>query len=60
MKDLKDPKHVLKIESVDDVTALYIFDNFELSSLPSVLVSHSDDLSKLLHEQFGHLNYFSL
>jgi transposase InsO family protein len=39
---------------------LYKFDNFGSSSFPSVFVSHSDDLSKLWHEWFGHLNYLSL
>jgi transposase InsO family protein len=36
---------------------LYKFDNFVSSSFPSVFVAHSDDLSKLWHEWFGHLNY---
>ena len=56
IKDLKDPKHVLANRIVDDITRLYKFDNFG----SSVFVSHSDDLRKLWHEQFGHLNYLSL
>jgi hypothetical protein len=55
IKDLKDPKHVLATGIVDDITRLYKFDNFESSYFPSVLVAHSDDLSKLWHERFGHL-----
>jgi hypothetical protein len=60
IKDLKDPKHVLATGIVDDITRLYKFDNFGSSSFSSVFSSHSDDLSKLWHEQFGHLNYRSL
>jgi hypothetical protein len=60
IKDLKDPKHVLATRIVDDITKLYNFDNFGLSSFSSVFVAHSDDLSKLWHERFGHLNYRSL
>jgi hypothetical protein len=39
---------------------LYKFDNFGSSSFPSIFVAHSDDLRKLWHEWFGHLNYRSL
>jgi hypothetical protein len=60
IKDLKDPKHVLATGIVDDITRLYKFDNFGSSSFPSVFVAHSDDLRKLWHERFGHLNYRSL
>jgi hypothetical protein len=60
IKDLKDPKHVLATGIADDITRLYKFDNFGSSSFSSVFVAHSDDLSKLWHEQFGHLNYRSL
>jgi hypothetical protein len=60
IKNLKDPKHVLATGIVDDITRLYKFDNFGSSSFSSVFVAHSDDLSKLWHEQFGHLNYCSL
>jgi hypothetical protein len=60
IKDLKYPKHVLATGIVDDITRLYKFDNFGSSSFPSVFVAHSDDLSKLWHEQFGHINYRSL
>ena len=60
IKDLKSLKNVLATEIVDDITRLYKFDNFGSSSFPSVFVSLSDDLSKLWHERFGHLNYHSL
>jgi hypothetical protein len=43
INDLKDPKHVLAIGIVDDITRLYNFDNFGSSSFSSVFVSHSDD-----------------
>jgi hypothetical protein len=60
IKYLKYPKHVLASEIVDDITRLYKFENFWSSSFPLVFVSHSDDLRKLWHERFGHLNYRSL
>jgi hypothetical protein len=60
MKDLKDPKNVLATRIVDDTTRLYKFDNFGSSYFPLVFVSHRDDLNKLWHEHFGHLNYRSL
>jgi transposase InsO family protein len=60
IKDLKYPKHVLVPGIADDITRLYKFDNFGSSTFSSVFVAHSDDLSKLWHERFGHLNYRSL
>jgi hypothetical protein len=60
IRDLKDPKNALATIIVDDITRLYKFDNFGSSSFLSIFVAHSDDLSKLWHELFGHLNYHSL
>jgi hypothetical protein len=60
IKDIKYPQHVLATRIDDDITRLYKFDNFGSSSFPSFFVAHNDDLRKLLHEQFGHLNYRSL
>ena len=60
IKDLKDPKHVLATGTTNDITMLYKFDNFGSSYFSSVFVSHRDDLRKLWHEWFGHLNYHSL
>jgi hypothetical protein len=60
IKNLKDPKHVLAIGIADDITRLYKFDNFGSLAFSLVFVAHSDDLSKLWHEWFGHLNYRSL
>jgi hypothetical protein len=60
IKDLKDPKHVLATRIVDYITKLYKFDNFGSSSFSLVFVAHSDDLRKLWHEWFGHINYCSL
>jgi hypothetical protein len=39
---------------------LYKFENFGSSHFPLVFVAHNDDLRKLWHEWFGHLNYLSL
>jgi hypothetical protein len=60
IKDLKYTKHVLATGIADDITRLYKFDNFGSSYFSSFFVAHSDDLSKLWHERFGHLNYRSL
>jgi hypothetical protein len=60
IKDLKYPNHVLATGIADDITRLYKFENFGSSYFSSVFVAHRDDLSKLWHEQFGHLNYRSL
>jgi hypothetical protein len=60
IKDLKYPKHALANGIVDDITRLYKFDKFGSSTFSSICVAHSDDLRKLWHEQFGHLNYCSL
>jgi hypothetical protein len=60
IKDLKDPKNVLATGIAKYITRLYKFDNFGSSSFSSVFVSHNDDLSKIWHESFGHLNYRSL
>jgi hypothetical protein len=60
INDLKDPRHVLTIGIVDDITKLYKFDNFGSSSFPSIFVTHNNDLTKLWHEHFGHLKYRSL
>jgi hypothetical protein len=60
IKDLKYPKHVLATRFFDDIPRLYMFDNFGSSSFPSFFFTHSDELSKLWQERFGHLNYRSL
>ena len=60
IKDFKYPEHVLATIIVDDITKLYKFNKFGSSPFPSVFVAHSDNLSKLWHEQFGHLNYCSM
>jgi hypothetical protein len=60
IKDIKDHNHVLATGIVDDINRLYKFDKFASSSFSSFFIAHRDDLSKLWHEQFGHLNYHSL
>ena len=60
IKDFKNPQNVLDTRTIDDITRLYKFNNFGLSPFPSVFVAHSDNLSKIWHERFGHLNYCSL
>eukprot|EP00253_Pinus_taeda_P028506 PITA_28506 len=60
IKDLRDPKQILVTGIAHDSTRLYKFHNFGSSNLPSVFVAHNDEVSKLWHERFGHLNYRSL
>eukprot|EP00253_Pinus_taeda_P026485 PITA_26485 len=60
IKDLRDLKQILATGIADDSTRLYKFHNFGSSNLPSVFVAHNDEVSKLWHERFGHLNYRSL
>jgi hypothetical protein len=50
IRDLKDPQHIVATGSVDDITRLYKFDNFGTTSLPSVFVAHSDEVSRIWHE----------
>jgi hypothetical protein len=60
IKDLKYPKHVLAIGIGDDITRLYKFNKFGSSYFSSFFVANRDDLRKLWHEWFSHLNYHSL
>ena len=60
IKDLKDPKHILATGIVDDSIRIYKFGNFGSSCLPSIFVAHNDEVSKLWHERFRHLNDLSL
>jgi len=60
IKDLRDPRQILAIGIVDDSTRLYKFNNFGSSTLSSIFFAQNDEVSKLWHERFGHLNYRSL
>ena len=60
IKDLKYIKHFVATRIVDDITKLYKFDNFGSSYFQSIFFSHSNDLRKLWHKRFRHLNYRSL
>jgi len=60
IKDLRDPRQILATGIADDSIRLYKFNNFGSSNLPSVFVAHNNEMRKLWHEQFGHLNYRSL
>lgn len=60
IKDLRDLRQILATAIADDYTRLYKFNNFGSSNLPSVFVAQNDEVSKIWHERFGHLNYRSL
>ena len=60
IKDFKNPENILATGTVDDITRLYKFNKFGSSPFSLDFVAHSDNLSKLWHEQFGDLNYRSL
>ena len=47
IKDLRDPRQILAIGIADDSKRLYKFNNFGSSTLPSVVVAHNDEVSKL-------------
>lgn len=56
IKDLRDPRQILANGIIDDSTRLYKFNNFGSSNPPSVFVAHNDEVRKLWHDRFGHLN----
>jgi len=60
IKDLRDPRQILATRMANDSIRLYNFNKFGSSTLPLVFVAHNDEVRKLWHEQFGHLNYRSL
>ena len=60
IKDFKNPQNFLATGTIDNITRLYKFNNFGSSPFPSVFVAYSDNLCKIWHEQFSHLNYRSL
>jgi hypothetical protein len=60
IKDLKYPKNVIENGIDGDIARLYKFDNFGSSYFPSIFVVHCNDLRKIWHERFVHLNYRSL
>ena len=57
IKDFKYPKHVLETRIVNNINRLYRFNKFGSSWFPLIFISHNDDLRKISHKQFGHLNY---
>ena len=60
IKDLRDPRQILATSIADYSTRLYNFHNFGSSTLPSVFVAYNDEVNKIWHERFSHLNYRSL
>jgi hypothetical protein len=50
----------LQLELLMILPGFYKFENFGSSYFPSVFVARSDELRKIWHKQFGHLNYRSL
>jgi hypothetical protein len=56
INDLKDAKRVIATRIVHDITGLYRFYNFVSSAFPSIFIANRNELSKLWHEWFGHLN----
>jgi hypothetical protein len=58
--DLIDPIHILATRIIDNITRLYKFKKFGSFSLPLVFISHSDEVGRIWHERFDHLNYHSL
>ena len=59
IKGFKNPQNAFATGTINDITRLYKSNNFGSSPFPSVFVAHSDNLRKIWHERFGHLNYCS-
>lgn len=58
IRDLHDSDLVVATGSVDIASRLYKFDGFEPSEgASSSLIAHADSVSKIWHEQLGHVNY---
>ena len=57
IRELKDQSQIVATSTVDHVARLYKFENFAPESPSHVLLAHTNNLSNLWHEQFGHLNY---
>ena len=55
--EIEDPSQIVAIRKVDHNVGLYSFSHFVQESPTIVLLAHSNELSKLWHKQFGHLNY---
>jgi len=55
--EIGDPSQIVSIGKVDHHACLYSFSHFVLELPTIALVSHSNELSKLWHEWFGHSNY---
>jgi hypothetical protein len=58
IQDLHDSDMIVATGSVDTASRLYRFDGFESSNgTGSYLIAHVDLVSRLWHEQLGHVNY---
>jgi hypothetical protein len=57
IEDLKDLSIVIASGYVDDSSRMYKFDNFEPSFPTTIFIAHVDDLRKIWHDWFGHMNY---
>ena len=57
IREIEYPSQIVAIGKVDHHVCLYSFSHFELTSPTIVLLAHSNELSKLWHERFHHLNY---
>ena len=57
IREIEDPSQIVAIGKVDHHARLYSFSHFELTSPTNVLLAHSNELTRLRHERFSHLNY---
>jgi hypothetical protein len=56
IRDLED-NALLAVGKADHESRLYAFSHFVPDSHSTALLTHSDFVSKLWHERFGHLNF---
>jgi hypothetical protein len=52
--EIEDPLQIVVIGKMDHHALLYSFSHFVLESPTNVLLAHSNGLSKLWYERFGH------
>ena len=46
----------ISLRKFDQKNKLYVFSNFLLKTPTLALLTHSNDVSKLWHDMFGHIN----
>ena len=56
--DLKKKNSKISLRKVDHKNKLYVFSKFFLKTPTLALLMHSNDVSNLWHDMFGHINLY--